>query len=130
MRVNATPVDNIVAPVWYNSKRNQTPMLEGVIIQTDVVKTRALQVTQANALARASQNMTWREKRLLALAIDRWWSVQNDEIVSRPDCHERLRKQQHIVVGGIELECGGGKFGRRWQHEKVFGLGLDHGVAR
>ena len=30
-----------------------------------------MQVTQANALARASQNMTWREKRLLALAISR-----------------------------------------------------------
>ena len=46
-------------------------MLRGVIIQTDVVKTQALQVTQANALARASQNMTWREKRLLALALSR-----------------------------------------------------------
>ena len=46
-------------------------MLRGVIIQTNVVKTQALQVTQANALARASQNMTWREKRLLALALSR-----------------------------------------------------------
>ena len=46
-------------------------MLRGVVIQTDVVKTQALQVTQANALARASQSMTWREKRLLALAISR-----------------------------------------------------------